>query len=218
MELSLDVFPNGTTLYQPVKGFRSGSDALLLSESINFRASSKIIDIGAGVGAISIGILQKNPTVKITALEYQSDYCQILKKNMLLNGVEHNIDIINGNLLDIMQLLSPDSFDYVVTNPPFYDVGTCRLPLDDSKKIAHCGIINLDNWLKKSLYVLRNGGYLAFILRTDRLGEVYTILNKKVGDFNITPIFTGKANYAKRIIVTCRKGYSGGTKILKNSF
>ena len=218
-ELSTDIFPNKLTLLQPINGFRSGSDALLLvnyflSNHFITKKNNRILDIGCGSGAVSLSLAKQNSLVHVTGLEIQDNYCELAIKNAFLNGLSSRFHTIHGDLDLINTILPPDSFDFVITNPPFYAVTSGRLSPDIGKQIAHHGTIDLIQWIRKSLYPLRNGGVLTIICRTDRLGDIYMALHKRAGNISIKPIITGNANQAKRIILSCQKASKGGTKIV----
>lgn len=217
-ELSVDTLPNRLVLKQPINGFRSGSDALLLADAFflrypNIHNTSRILDIGCGVGAISLSLLKQNPYIHVTGIELQHNYSHLACDNAIINGVSNRFQVIHGDLAHIHRVLPPDSFDYIVTNPPFYHVGTGRMSADIGKQIAHHGTIDFITWIRKSLYALRNKGYLMMICRTERLGDIYTALDNRAGNIHIQPIISKNALYAKRIIVSCQKASKGGTVI-----
>ena len=54
MKISLDNFLDGKIkIYQPIKGYRAGTDAVLLAASIKTFKGYKILDLGSGAGTIS---------------------------------------------------------------------------------------------------------------------------------------------------------------------
>ncbi len=221
--LSIDTLPNRLVLKQPIHGFRSGSDALLLADAFflrypDIRKCSRMLDVGCGSGAISLSLLKHNPYIHVTGFELQQSYSHLAYDNALLNGVSDRFNVINGDLVDIHTLLPPDSFDYIITNPPFYHVGSGRMSVDIGKQIAHHGTMDFITWIRKSLYALKNKGYLMMICRTERLGDIYAALDKRAGNIHIQPIISKNATQekyiqAKRIIVSCQKASKGGTVI-----
>jgi len=75
----------------------------------------KILDIGAGSGAISIA-LAKNSNCHITALETSLHAIPVLKRNIIDHKLNKKIKIIKADLF-------PDNndklFDIIVSNPPY---------------------------------------------------------------------------------------------------
>jgi tRNA1Val (adenine37-N6)-methyltransferase len=217
-ELSIDTLPNRLVLKQPINGFRSGSDALLLvdyflSKHNGTQKNNHILDIGCGSGAIALSVLKTNPHTHVTGLELQENYCHLAIDNAKLNHLSDRFNIINGDLEVIHTLLPPDSFDYIITNPPFYHSGNGRMSADIGKQIAHHGTMNFIQWIRKSLYALKNSGFLMMICRTERLADVYAALDKRAGNIHIQPIIAPNATHAKRIIISCQKAAKGGTVI-----
>jgi tRNA1(Val) A37 N6-methylase TrmN6 len=161
-----------------------------------------------------LSLIKANPLVHVTGLEIQKNYLDLAIKNAVLNEFASRFSGIECDLGAINTIIPPDSFDFVITNPPFYVASSGRLSPDMGKKIAHHGTIDLIQWIRKSLYPLRNGGLLTIICRTDRLGDIYMALHNRAGNIHIKPIITGNANHAKRIILSCQKAAKGGTKIV----
>jgi tRNA1(Val) A37 N6-methylase TrmN6 len=218
-QLSKDIFPNKLILKQPIDGFRSGSDALLLADYFLKNHSitpqkNAILDMGCGSGAISLSILRENSIASVTGLEIQSDYCNLAMDNASLNNVTQRFHAIQGDVTQIHHIFPINAFDYVITNPPFYHITTGHLSENTGKKIAHHGTIDLIQWIRKALYPLKNKGFLIMICRTDRLGDIYNALENRAGNVTIHPIITGKTQSAKRIIIRCQKSAKGGTKII----
>ena len=222
-EITTDVLPNGITLKQPTNGFRAGSDALLLVDAFHdyflqsyFYKNHKncsVLDVGCGAGAISLSILKNFLTINVIGLELQQNYYELALQNAVINNLSNRFQLINGDLEKINTLLRPDSFDFIVTNPPFYNIGSGRLSFDEGKNIAHQGTINLIDWIQKSLYALKNKGFLFLICRTERLTDIYKALDNRAGNIYITPIITENNKIAKRIIIMCQKGIRGKTVI-----
>ncbi|MFT6083368.1 MAG: tRNA1(Val) A37 N6-methylase TrmN6 [Alphaproteobacteria bacterium] len=219
-DLSTDVFPNGVIIQQPIHGFRSGSDALLLADHVidTYLSNDKhynILDIGSGGGVISISLLKKNPLIFVTGLELQAEYHALSFKNAITNQCSDRFKNILGDLNQIQKYCDLNSFDFCITNPPFYDHNCGRLPENIQKEIAHYGSIDFISWIRKSLYPLKHKGFLALICRTERLGDAYEALSNRAGNIHIKPIITGKTETIKRVIIVCQKGLKSGTTLLK---
>jgi tRNA1(Val) A37 N6-methylase TrmN6 len=210
---SIDVLPNRLILKQPKDGFRSGSDALLLASSMEFKSKSCVLDVGSGSGAVALSILKNNPTLKATGFELQTDYAELSLENSQLNDLAHRFETVIGDIKNIHTFFAPDSFDYVVTNPPFYDSKNCRPALSDAKRLAHASDIGFQEWLRLCIHPLKNSGFISVICRTERLAEIYHTLYHRCGNFMIKPIITSSNQEAKRVIVTAQKGKKPITKI-----
>lgn len=105
--------------------------AYRMVEDINFLNASCIVEYGPGTGAFTEKILnkKKDSTVFI-AIEYNTDFYNILKEKF---KYETNFILINGsaeNLKEYLNKYNIDKVDYIVSGLPF-----ASLPDDMSKRI-----------------------------------------------------------------------------------
>lgn len=78
---------------------------------------AKALEIGLGSGVLSIGAI-KAGAAHVTALEINPRAKNTAGFNIVLNGMEDRIAIIDGNV-DIFQPVKGQKFDYILSNPPF---------------------------------------------------------------------------------------------------
>lgn len=78
---------------------------------------AKALEIGLGSGVLSIG-MAKAGAAHVTALEINPRAKNTAGFNIVLNGVEDRIAIIDGSD-DIFQPVKGQKFDYIISNPPF---------------------------------------------------------------------------------------------------
>ncbi len=215
VDFSLDFFLNGDLkLRQPAKGMRAGSDALFIGLYAGHNLSGKLLEIGCGSGAASATAAKLQKNLSVTGLEIQEFYADLARVNAKENHLSEQFKIITGNLTEITSVLSPDSFDGVISNPPFYDPAASRPPQDHGKRISFQENTDLVFWVRKCLYPLKNSGKAAFIFRTDRLAELFEAVKNRAGDILILPLQAKKNTPAKRVLFICKKGSRGATKIL----
>lgn len=75
-----------------------------------------ILDIGTGSGCIVISLLKYIDFLKATAIDISSDALQIAQENAKNLQVAERIRFLQG---DLFSPLSSDSFDIIVSNPPY---------------------------------------------------------------------------------------------------
>ena len=103
-------------LYQPTSGYCYNSDSIFLVDFISaFKPKGELLDVGCGVGIISL-LLSRDFNIETTIVD---------KQEKMLKYAEHNYDINNLNvkshLGDFTELVIDSKFDFIVSNPPFYD-------------------------------------------------------------------------------------------------
>jgi hypothetical protein len=74
-------------LRQPVKGHRVGSDAILLAAAAPAEGVGRLIDVGAGVGAVGLAIVQRLSGASADLVERDADLAALASENATLNGL-----------------------------------------------------------------------------------------------------------------------------------
>jgi tRNA1Val (adenine37-N6)-methyltransferase len=158
---TLDTFHRGRVLVlQKKKGYRFSVDAPLLADFIRTRESDEILEIGAGNGVIPL-LLGAKPFRRLTALEIQPELADLARRNVLLNGLEGRIEVVEADF----RTYEPDrKFDLVFSNPPWIRKSTGFLSRSAEKSAAkhelHGGI---EDVLGKTVGWLAPDGRASFV-------------------------------------------------------
>lgn len=209
MDLTVDTFFDGRIkILQPMCGYRVAMDPLVLSDLIQPLSGQKVLDAGCGVGTIAMIIKYREPTTEVFAIDMDENMCEICRKNAEMNNLK--IDIIEDDLEK--HNFGINTFDQVVTNPPFYGKSAFRVSRD--RELANFETISLRRWIISCLRPLKNGGIFSIIHIAGRINEIINILQNRVGDMQIIPVFTKPKSPAKRVIVTGVKGSRSETRIM----
>lgn len=209
IEITTDLLLNGQMkLMQPANGYRVSIDPFIVAGLLPLSSCQNMLDVGCGVGTISLLALNKNPTIHVTAIDVDKNMCEICLHNSRENHKE--INVINDDIS--MHSFDINSFDLVVTNPPYYNKNSHRI--SDGKLFANFETISLETWIISSLRSLKNGGFFAIIHVASRISEIMRILNNRVGDLRLYPIYTKADSPAKRIVIIGKKGGKGETQIM----
>lgn len=209
MEITKDSILNGEIkLYQPKRGYRVAIDPILLSSIVELRDNQSILDVGCGVGTISLILKYLNKSQQITSLDIDSNMIELCKKNAALNDLSLNIihKAINP------ELLKHKSFDCVVTNPPFYNPDNFRS--SKTKFTANFETIKLFSWISFCLKRLKPRGNFYIIHLAEQLNEILESVGTLTGKIEVIPVYSHKNQSAKRVIVKCKKGSKEPLKIL----
>ncbi len=197
-------------LYQSPNGYCYNSDSIFLYKfAREFKISGNVLDIGCGVGVLSL-LLAKDFKANFYAVEKQKQMYLFAKKNFEIN--KFNINLQN---CDFNSVKFNVQFDYIISNPPFYKVDKHQSP-NESKNIARYEHhLPLDILIKKSAKLLKPRGYFIFCYDAWQTDSVISKLNS----YNLTPEFIKfvhpKANKeAKIVIIAARKSSKARSKIL----
>jgi tRNA1(Val) A37 N6-methylase TrmN6 len=171
-------------LYQPVEGFRTSLDSVMLAAACPAKAGQSVLDLGCGVGSAGLCVAARVKGIVLSGIDIQADHIELAGKNALLNGVAASF--ICADIRDYEG--APQ--DHVIANPPFSEAGKHTPSPSSSKALARGHMeedLNLKDWIDAGFHNIKNGGTLTVI---HMAGETHTIiqaLGKRFGAVEITP-------------------------------
>lgn len=92
------------------------------------KVDAKVLDIGTGTGILAIMIAKLNPEQQVFASDISPEALEVAKENALNHQV--NVEFIESNLFEH---IPQQSFDLIVSNPPYISEDELDL-MDDSVK------------------------------------------------------------------------------------
>lgn len=202
-------------IIQNKEGFCFGIDAVLLSDfAKNIKKDSKVIDLGTGTGIISILLCGKTKLKNIIGVEVQKDVYDMACRSVKLNDLDNKFEVINKNILDLENIFEPNSFDVVVTNPPYkkQNTGMCN---DDERKLIsrHEVLADLNDFIRVSSRIIKDKGELYMVHRPDRIVDIFGLMrNYKIEPKEIRLVFSNEKNPPKMVLI---KGVKNGGEYLK---
>ena len=175
---------NNLKIFQNDDWFKFSLESVLLPNfvTINLRCK-KIMDLCTGNAPIPL-ILSTKTKASIVGVEIQKDVYKLAKKSIEINHLDNQIALINDNLNNLKMYYNGDDFDIITVNPPYFlNIPLSKKNKDNHKTIArHEVTTNLDEIVKISAYLLKNGGYLAMVHQTNRFFDVINVFKK----YNLT--------------------------------
>lgn len=208
-----DVFLGGKlTVLQPAKGYRAGLDAVLLAAAVSAGPGERVLDAGAGVGVVGLCIAARLADVGVTLIERDPGTAALARANVERNRLASRVQVqeadVEGTAAQHASLgLGPASFDHVAANPPYLSTGRARPPPDPVKAAAFAMPAgSLETWARFFARVLRDGGTVTMIHRTDALHDTLTALAGRFGALDVMPVLPRATEAAHRILVRATKG------------
>jgi len=168
-------------LIQKKTGHRYSVDALLISDFVlpQIKSSHKVMDIGCGAGVISLILAKRSKAGEIIGVEIQKSLAGTAKRNVALNQVRGRIKILNRDARKLSGIFKPQSFDLIVSNPPFRKVGTGFLSKSKERSIARYELeLKMPDLLKVCGRLLKAKARAALIYPFERLAELVSELEK----------------------------------------
>ena len=158
--------------------FNFSLDTVLLANFCTITKDvKKIVDFGTNNAAIPL-LLSTRTDKKIIGIEIQSEAVELAKKNVILNDLKDQIEIIHDDISEYVKKAS--KVGLVVCNPPFFKVDEdSNINENEFLSIARHEIkIDLEGIIKSAAKILDNRGKFAMVHRPDRMIEILNIMQK----------------------------------------
>ncbi|SDK44529.1 tRNA1Val (adenine37-N6)-methyltransferase [Maridesulfovibrio ferrireducens] len=175
-EEARQMFPKG--LKQPETGFRFSTDSLLLSSFVKASGKCRILDLGTGCGVIPLGIALCNPDIElnITGVDISPEMLECANHNVAESGFADRIEILEGDVCN-PQFASAESYDVVVSNPPYWCEGRGRPCPDADRNRARFEVeAELEDFAKTAARMVRFRGKVCFVFLAERVTQLLAVL------------------------------------------
>ena len=205
-------------IYQDNDYFLFSLDSVLLANFVTFKLTDKkIIDLCSGNGPVPM-LMSFRTKARIFGVEIQKYVYDMGIDSIKENNLDKQIEFINEDIKKLDKIYDAETFDVVTCNPPYFKYQKSSLINNNNgKSIArHELLINLEEIVKISCYLLKNGGTFAMVHRPERLIEIINLLQK----YNIEPkkmqlVYPKKGKNANMLLIEGIKNGKSGLKILE---
>ncbi|MBR1796883.1 MAG: methyltransferase [Clostridiales bacterium] len=181
-----DLGRRGLKLYQLRDGFRFGTDTVLLSwftsSFLKEGRAYRLLELGANCGAASLLAFGRRPDVHIDALEIDEEACEVLLKNIELNGIEESIKAYNGDVRALPDNIRRQQYDLVLMNPPFFRIGTGPMS-DETRQGKLKGRFEKNGSLEDFISagasrLIPSSGLMTVVMAASRADEVLLLMDR----------------------------------------
>jgi len=197
-------------LYQPTSGYCYNSDSIFLYDFIStFKPKGKLLDVGCGVGIISL-LLSRDFSIETTIIDKQEKMLSYAKHNYVINNLE-----VNSYLGDFIDFKTDNKFDYIVSNPPFYDSNVQQSEnshLNIARYAHHLPIVDFIAKVKK---LLKPRGWFIFCYDAKQIDLL--LYHLKLNDINpekIQFVHSKLDRESKLVMIAARMNSKSMTQIL----
>lgn len=148
--------------------FPLGGDALALGEFSTVKPAWRVCDLGTGSGVLLLLLAGRGSGLDLTGVELDPLSAQTARENLAANRLSG--EIVTGDLRTAP--LSPGSFDLVISNPPYFPVGSGKS--GGQARSEEC--CSLEELCAAAGRLVKNGGRFALCHRPERLADVICAL------------------------------------------
>ncbi|WP_077621107.1 tRNA1(Val) (adenine(37)-N6)-methyltransferase [Bacillus sinesaloumensis] len=176
----------------------------------------KIIDLCTGNGVIPL-LLSRRSKAEITGVEIQERIFDMARRSIDYNELSNQLSLIHGDLKDMPRKLGHGKYDVVTCNPPYFPTPKA----DEVNKNEHLAIARheiyctLEDCIRVSSQLVRQGGKVAFVHRPGRLMDILTLMRKyRVEPKRLQFVHPRMGKEANTILVEGMKDGNADLKVL----
>ena len=197
-------------LYQPTSGYCYNSDSIFLYDFISsFKPKGKLLDVGCGVGIISL-LLTRDFNIQTSIIDKQEKMLTYAKHNFALNNLD-----VKSYLGDFTQLQTDERFDYIISNPPFYDSNVQQSENTHLNIARYAHHLPIEDFIAKVKKLLKPRGYFIFCYDAKQVD----LLLHHLTSYGITVetmqfVHSKIDRESKLVMIAARMGSKSMTKVL----
>ena len=168
----------GGPVFAQAEHFKLGTDSVLLAAFANAASARRGIDLGCASGVVALLLLSGNERLCMTGLEIVPEAAELARENMEKNGFSARSQIICGDIRRHRELFRSGEFDLVVSNPPYFPLGSGRLSPDKERAAARGETdCTLSDICAAAAFLCRTGGRVCFVHKPERLSELFCAMS-----------------------------------------
>ena len=212
---SLTKVNENISLIQKNNGLTFGTDAFLLASYIKEQKNAIAVELGGGTGIISLLCASRNKFSKIYCVEIQENFAQIIEKNAMINGLEHNVESVCADVRNIKSTDIGFEVDAVFSNPPYMKLDSGKRNIHDEKFIARhevCG--DIGDFCASAKRLLKHGGYFYCVWRPDRLTDLICAMRENsLEPKQMCFVHANTKSAPSMVLIRAKKGAASGNTI-----
>jgi len=211
-DLTCNDFLNGRVrLWQPRSGYRAGVDPVLLAAAVPATCGHTVLELGCGAGAAILCLMARVSGLQAVGVELQAPYADLARRNAIENDA--SLDVVEADLNALPAALKQRQFDHVIANPPYYRAGAHSAARDEGRSIALGEQTPLIDWIDTAAKRLAPRGYLHMIQKADRLPDMLSACDARLGSVEVLPLAPRTGRKAELVILRARKGGKSAFKL-----
>ncbi len=202
-------------IIQHRNGYRFSLDPILLCAFARISEGDRVADLGAGNGVIPLVLARRSGAARIVGVERQTEMVARARRSVVLNGLQERIEIIEGDVREISQVLDPQSFEVVVANPPFRSLGGGRVASGSERAAARHELAGgLADFVSAASWLLPDGGRFYVVYLAERADELLACMRQAyLAPRRLRCVHGRSGDPARMVLVEGRKNGGAGLTI-----
>jgi tRNA1(Val) A37 N6-methylase TrmN6 len=146
--------------FQPLEGFRSGIEPVLLAASVPAKAGETVLEAGTGCGSALLCLHARVPDIRSVGVEIDPDLAGLAARNAEANGFT-GMTVIPSALGSVAL---GRTFDHAIANPPYHAAGGTASSVAARERAKRGSDDLIGIWVAWLADHLRDGGSLTLIV------------------------------------------------------
>ena len=168
-----DLQRGGLRIIQDEKGFRFGTDAVLLADFAAIKPGERVCDMGTGTGVLPLLLSARAEGTTFDAFEIQPDVADMASRSVALNGLQERIRVHCADCREAAKIIGHERVQLVVTNPPYTKAGAGLVSPEATRAVSRSDSgCTLEEWITACAKVLQSGGRLCAVFPAPRMLEL----------------------------------------------
>ena len=210
-----ELWPGGPRFLQYKNSFRLSTDSVLLASFVHLKKNARCLDLGCGAGVLPVLLAAREATATLTGVELQPEFAALARQNLAENGFDARSKVIGSDLRELRELVPAESFDLVVSNPPYFAEGTGYSAPGESRAAAReeksCTLSDLCAAAK---WALRWSGSFFVVHRPERLSELFCAMTAAgIEPKRLREVIASPGRAPSLVLVEGRRGGGKGLAI-----
>jgi tRNA1Val (adenine37-N6)-methyltransferase len=214
---SLDeLFRGKLKILQKRTGYRLSMDPVLLAHFAAPIGRGRVIDLGTGSGIIPLILSLRADAGELIGLEIHEDLTDMAQRSVKLNHMEGKVQILCGDYRKVKELFPAESFQHVLSNPPYHARSSGRPSLHAHSAVARHEITgSLKEAAEAARYLLGTKGRLWLTYPPSRLVNLLTLLRESgLEPKNLRMVHGRMDTPARMLLLEAARGAQEGLEIL----
>ncbi len=174
-----DLLTHELKIIQSKEVFCFSLDAVLLARFASVPKRGRILDLCTGNGAIPLIMGTRTQEATFDGVEIQPRLYDMASRNVRLNGMESRMTMHHGDVKEAVTLFGHQKFDLITCNPPYMPPASGEQNVNEHYALArHEILLNLEDVIRVSSQLAKNGGKIALVHRATRLIDIVTLMRQ----------------------------------------
>lgn len=197
-------------LYQPTSGYCYNSDSIFLYDFIStFKPKGKLLDVGCGVGIISL-LLSRDFSLDTSIIDKQKSMLEYAIHNYRLNDLK-----AKSYLGDFLDLELEECYDYIISNPPFYDAQVQQSTNTHLNIARYAQHLPIEGFIKRVKSLLKPRGYFVFCYDAKQIDRLlYHLKAYRLNPEKIQFVHSKIERESKLVMILARNNSKSMTQVL----